>query len=92
MQTGILEDKGNHQASLCSCTTRIRKHGINEGDEDKQQIMNQSRMRSMKDYSFMSNRYGSRPNLRANVWTRMSLGLIIIFSMSVMYYSSAVEA
>ncbi|WP_426254136.1 hypothetical protein [Paenibacillus pabuli] len=42
--------------------------------------------------SNMSDRYGIRPNLRANVWTRMSLGLIIMFSMSVIYYSSTVNA
>ncbi|MEC0123565.1 hypothetical protein [Paenibacillus pabuli] len=92
MQTGILEDKENHQAGLCSCATQIREHGINEGNDDKQKMMNQSRMRSMRDYSFMSDRYGARPNLRANVWTRMSLGLIIMFSMSVIYYSSTVNA
>lgn len=96
MQTGILEGKENNQAGLlCSCSVQARQSRIIEGNDDKQKFMNQSSMRSMKNRSFMSNmsnRYGPRPNLRANVWTRMSLGLIIIFSMSVMYYSSAVEA
>ncbi|RAW13903.1 hypothetical protein DC345_17275 [Paenibacillus taichungensis] len=95
MQTGILEGKENNQAGLCSCSVQARQSHLNEGNEGKQQIMNPYHMRSMKNHSFMSNlsnRYGARPNLRANVWTRMSLGLIIIFSMSVMYYSSTAEA
>lgn len=92
MQNGVLEANASHQSGLCSCSTQIREHGIIEADEDKQQIMNQSRMRSLSNHSFMSNRYGARPNLLANIWTRMSLGLIIMFSMSVIYYSSIAEA
>lgn len=96
MQTGILEGKENNQAGLlCSCSVQARQSRIIEGNDDRQKTMNQSHMRSMRDRSFMSNlsnRYGAHPNLCANVWTRMSLGLIIIFSISVIYYSSAAEA